>query len=293
MDCNRTNEYIDMYADDMLSDAEKAELMRHVDSCAQCKKDLDDTLTLKSALGGLGGMTPPAGLAASAISKAKKKSRVPTIAFITAGAAAVAVAVVVLVTGVGGGLQRAQEVPMAYDAPAEDALEERAAEEPVGNSFKMEADLAAAEAPMEEAEMAPAPEAMAEPAAEEPAEAAMEAEQDAAMADDGAVMADEPAMEEEAAAEAPAADTAGGEMRAWSTIVLWPEQTAQIDAAEAFIESAGDSAERVEYEFETIVTVTLNEEILADLETLIVENELEWEGELSPDGVIDFVFVNE
>lgn len=88
MDCIKAREKIDLYVDDMLSEAERQRLNGHVSSCSQCWKALDDAIRLKRALGNLPEIEPPAGLVASAVRKAKKR-RIPVYAYATAAAAAV------------------------------------------------------------------------------------------------------------------------------------------------------------------------------------------------------------
>lgn len=88
MDCIEAREKIELYIDGMLSEAEKQRLVWHASSCPQCKKALDDAIRLKLALGNLGEIEPPAGLASSAVKKAKKQ-RIPIYAYATAAAAAV------------------------------------------------------------------------------------------------------------------------------------------------------------------------------------------------------------
>ncbi len=88
MDCSEVKEKLNLYVDGMLDDAEKQSLEAHAASCPQCGKALSDALRLKRSLASLGEVEPPAGLAASAMRKAKRR-HVPWYAYSAAAAAAV------------------------------------------------------------------------------------------------------------------------------------------------------------------------------------------------------------
>lgn len=185
MDCKTAKEYIDMYVDDMLDDAEKQQLMFHIQSCDQCKKEYDNAMRLKAALSGLDELEPPEGLAQSAIRKARRH-KVPSFTYITAAVAAAVALVVVLSSGLFPGqkmhmLERADEAApqdMAYDSGAtemtksaefkdESYMADDAAPAPAGmpemEAAEMPEEPASAEEPEE-----PAPAATGEPAFDEP-----------------------------------------------------------------------------------------------------------------------------
>lgn len=153
MDCQTAKEYINAYADNMLDKKETQQLLSHISSCSKCKKDLDDILAVKSALSGLGEIEPPAGLALSAIKKARKR-KVPVFTYASAGIAAAIALVAVFSSGIlnnnssDGGVRNA--APVAYSAKSEADMEMQAP--------------AASAAPMEEYALAPkaTPEATSE-----------------------------------------------------------------------------------------------------------------------------------
>ena len=100
MDCRIVQQNIDLFVDGMLSETDRQQLLDHAASCVSCQKAIDDALCLKNALGSLGELEPPQGLALSAIKKAKKKK--PLFAYVSVATAAVAAAiglVVVLTSG--------------------------------------------------------------------------------------------------------------------------------------------------------------------------------------------------
>lgn len=104
MECRIVQQNIDLFVDGMLSENDRQQLLDHAASCASCQKAIDDALSLKNALGSLGELEPPQGLAMSAIKKAKKleKKRKPLFAYVSVATAAVAAAiglVVVLTSG--------------------------------------------------------------------------------------------------------------------------------------------------------------------------------------------------
>ncbi len=87
MDCQTAIEYINLHVDNMLGDADTQRLFEHIRSCEHCKKELDKTLMLKKTLSGMDELEPPAGLALSALKKAKKR-RIPVFAYASAVLAA-------------------------------------------------------------------------------------------------------------------------------------------------------------------------------------------------------------
>lgn len=163
MDCKTAKEKINIF--DALSADDKERVLAHAKSCESCKKELIGSAKLRDALGSLEEFEPPFGLASSAIARAKKKSRIPPIAYISLAAAAViAVAFIASSNLLGPGGQN------AVDDVQEMAVKEQ--------TVRANDEFAAAEAPVAEmAEMeAVADEAMdtediVEQAAEEPAEA--------------------------------------------------------------------------------------------------------------------------
>lgn len=96
MDCKVAKDYINLYVDNMLNDTEKEQLFLHIQYCKDCKKELNDSIVLKSAFSNLDEYQVPEGLAAFAIRKAKKR-RFPIFAYASVGVA-VAVALVVVLS---------------------------------------------------------------------------------------------------------------------------------------------------------------------------------------------------
>ncbi len=151
MDCIKAREKIDNYVDDMLSQDEKDQLLLHASSCPQCQKALNDAMKLKCALGSLGEIEPPAGLAASAV-KIAKKHRVPFYAYATVAAAAVvALAFALSPLMMNGGNSTAESADekimysaASFDAEAEDGMiMESAPEEGVAEAPQLENSLGA------------------------------------------------------------------------------------------------------------------------------------------------------
>ena len=87
MDCKTVKEKINIF--DSLSQQEKDEVLAHAQSCEDCKKELIDSARLRETLAELEEVEPPAGLAQSAISKAKKTVKIPAFAYISVAVAAV------------------------------------------------------------------------------------------------------------------------------------------------------------------------------------------------------------
>ncbi|MBT3319076.1 MAG: hypothetical protein HN948_06355 [Clostridia bacterium] len=118
MDCKTAKEKINIF--DALSEQDKERVLAHAQGCESCKNELIYSAKLKDALGSLDELEPPLGLASSAIARAKKKSRIPPIAYISVAAAAViAVAFIVSSSVLNLGDDN------AADAPVEMALEEQ------------------------------------------------------------------------------------------------------------------------------------------------------------------------
>lgn len=99
MDCRMAKENIWLYLDGFLDGAQKKDFEEHVQNCPACRKDLDDALRLKTALAAMGELEPPAGLARSAVRKARKR-RIPPFAYITAAMAAAIALIVVLTSSI-------------------------------------------------------------------------------------------------------------------------------------------------------------------------------------------------
>lgn len=99
MNCQTAKEYLNLYADDMLNKEETELLFSHISSCVRCKKELDEVMALKKAFAGIKEIEPPAGLALSAIKKAKKR-KVPVFAYASAGVAAVIALVAIFSSGI-------------------------------------------------------------------------------------------------------------------------------------------------------------------------------------------------
>lgn len=98
MDCVTAKDYINMYADNMLSDSETEQLFSHISTCKDCQKELDYILALKKALSGFDELEPPEGLALAALKKARKK-RISIFAYASIGVAAAAALIVISSTG--------------------------------------------------------------------------------------------------------------------------------------------------------------------------------------------------
>ncbi len=125
MDCNEFNEKIDLFVDGTLNEADKQQLLRHASACQRCGKALDEALRLKQALGNMAEAEPPAGLAASAVKKARRR-RIPVYAYASVAAAAVIALLVVFspqMTQQPGAVNEIAAEQKAYDAQADMALE--------------------------------------------------------------------------------------------------------------------------------------------------------------------------
>ena len=152
MDCQAAREKIDLYIDGVLSPADMELLLAHVEFCPDCRRELDDMLRLHKALASLGEVDPPAGLAAAAVRKARRRRGMP-IAYISVGMAAVMAFILVLTSGILPQLGNTTEqlMPESYmmAAPAEGADNGTRSEE---------AAAGAAEAPAAVPKQAPASE---------------------------------------------------------------------------------------------------------------------------------------
>ena len=98
MNCQTVKGKIDLYIDGVLSSADTEPFLAHVESCQDCKRELEDMLRLHKALRSLGDVEPPSGLAEAAARKARKRRGMP-IAYISVGVAA-ALAFTLLLTNV-------------------------------------------------------------------------------------------------------------------------------------------------------------------------------------------------
>ncbi len=256
MDCKTANEYINLYADNMLGEEQTQQLFSHIESCAECKKDLENTLLLKKKLHGLGELDAPEGLALSAIKKAKK-NKISVFAFASVGVAAVAALVIIFITGIipGTGINETVQ---------EMALTER------NNSI---ADEGAGALPKEMA--APQDEAAAvfEEAAEEP-------EADSAMAPD-AIVEDECTQADDLAAEEqePAMD-----LQAAACELTFSGSEAQIfkEIFDAFMQDYDIQADVMRSDTQSTVSFILHEEAFKAFQALVYKDNLLYIGELYP-----------
>ena len=87
MDCETAREKINIF--DSLSQQEKDKVLAHAQSCPGCRQELIASAKLREELAELDEVEPPAGLAQSAIKKAKKTVRIPPMAYISVAVAAV------------------------------------------------------------------------------------------------------------------------------------------------------------------------------------------------------------
>ncbi|MGI5850056.1 MAG: anti-sigma factor family protein [Christensenellales bacterium] len=145
MNCQTAKDYINMYADNMLDDAEKEQLYLHINSCVYCKKELNDIMALRKALSELNEMQPPKSIALKAIKKAKR--RIPIFAYGSVVVAVAAVLAVILSSNIIPDAINTQK--NAAEQPI--ALSESYAEEP---SVQYAADAACPKEAYPEADMA-------------------------------------------------------------------------------------------------------------------------------------------
>jgi len=87
MDCQAVRRKIDLYIDGVLSPADSEPFLAHVESCQDCRKELQEMMRLQRALRSLGDLEPPFGLAAAAARKARRRRGMP-FAYISVGVAA-------------------------------------------------------------------------------------------------------------------------------------------------------------------------------------------------------------
>lgn len=160
MDCQTAIEYINLYADNMLNSEETEQLLSHISSCSKCKEELDDIIAVKRAVAGLGEIKPPAGLAISAIMKAKKR-KAPIFAYASAGVAAAIALVAIFSSGIFNNNninyapQEKAAKPAAYSDTLAEGVNTQASSEPEEASMS---DLALAPAPSMEPITVPGPE---------------------------------------------------------------------------------------------------------------------------------------
>lgn len=135
MDCQAVRGKIDLYIDGVLSPMDSEPFLVHVESCQDCKKELDDMMRLHRALRSLGDVEPPFGLAAAAVRKARRRRGMP-FAYISVGVAAALAFALVLTSVVSPRSNRStdQAAPESYmmAAPAEEwhSLSDAAGEAP-------------------------------------------------------------------------------------------------------------------------------------------------------------------
>jgi hypothetical protein len=164
MDCRAIKENIDLYVDGYLPPAQLRDFEAHAVACDACRKDIDNTLRLKSALAALGELEAPEGLARSAVRKARMR-RIPPYAYMTAAAAAVVALAVVLTSGIlpnqsFDGSKQSEKV-MTAESFLAGAGEESAAMDMAPAAIEEPAEAAPAEEPFVEMEEAPQDEQMA------------------------------------------------------------------------------------------------------------------------------------
>ncbi len=87
MDCQAVRGKIGLYIDGVLSPADSEPFLAHVESCQDCRKELEVMMRLHRALRSLGDLEPPSGLAAAAARKARRRRGMP-FAYISVGVAA-------------------------------------------------------------------------------------------------------------------------------------------------------------------------------------------------------------
>jgi hypothetical protein len=119
MDCKTAEEYINLYIDKMLGENEAKELFSHAASCRKCERELENALKLKDAMADMGELEPPAGLAAGAIKKAKKR-RYPAFIYVSSGIAAAVALVLIFSSGLfnNAGTQKSLDTDMERNVAA-------------------------------------------------------------------------------------------------------------------------------------------------------------------------------
>lgn len=265
INCNNATEYINMYIDNMLSDTERDQLMQHISSCAHCKKVLGDAIALKSALFGLGDVDPPAGLAATAIQKARKR-RVPPFAYISGAVAAVVIAVAVIATSV---------LPRAGAPMEAQRLDDTVAFTEAADSAKMSGtyDMAADSAPMAAAD---------EAADMECAEAPMDMDGGANVAKDDAAGAPDGVAAADGVAEDAAMDIC--------LIYIAPDNAGFGQAIYTFVTQAGIQTEHIETGGGSVMSFDIDGEHFEAFESMLMEEEIVYEGSLYPGCRVEITF---
>lgn len=148
MDCQAVRGKIDLYIDGVLSPADSEPFLVHVESCQDCRKELEDIMRLHRALRSLGDVEPPFGLAAAAARKARRRRGMP-FAYISVGVAAALTFALVLTNVV---IPRYTRYNRSADLAAPESFMMAApAEEYNLSGAEGEAPAAAEEAPSEEA----------------------------------------------------------------------------------------------------------------------------------------------
>jgi predicted anti-sigma-YlaC factor YlaD len=149
MDCQTAREKIDLYIDGVLNPADIELLLAHVEFCPDCRSELDDMLRLHKALASLGEVEPPAGLAAAAARKARRRRGMP-FAYISVGVAAAMAFILVLTSGILPQLSNSSEkmMPESYMmvAPADGADNGTQSERAAGGAAEAPAAAEQAEA---------------------------------------------------------------------------------------------------------------------------------------------------
>lgn len=254
MDCQTAIEYINAYADNMLNKKEAEQLLLHVSSCGKCKKALDDIIAIKRAIAGLDEIKPPAGLAISAIIKAKRR-KIPIFAYASAGIAAAIALVAVFSSGIFNNINY---------TPSDKAAQPAAYSEKMAAGNALQASSEPEEAPMSDLALAPEATAMPEPM---PTLApTME------LADgDG--------------------NSFSGEVRTASVPFINVPADVSEDFRQALEEFlTADSIEHEFYDVGEIVTVSfvITEDKLEDLK-LLIEGSFQYEGKINA-GTVEFIF---
>ncbi|MDD5017137.1 MAG: zf-HC2 domain-containing protein [Eubacteriales bacterium] len=238
MDCQTAKENIQLYLDDMLDNAEKERLFLHVQTCARCRKELEDAAAIKKALSGLGEVQPPEGLALGAIKKAKKRE-FPVFVYASAGVAAAVVLGVILTSGFLSAGRNA-DTNSAFEATEEQAI-----------AFSAEDESVKAESDTEE-----------------------EACMDEAASDDVALGMAEESVEESAES----GDSLQSGSYAACRFTVPPEQSDGFrKTLDSFIEDNGIAAEYIETEDTSVVSFVIDDAVLSEFETIVADMPYEGE----------------
>ena len=145
MDCKTAKEKINMF--DFLPQEEKDEVLAHAQSCKACRDELINSAKLREALAELGELEPPAGLAQSAIKKAKKTLKIPPFAYISVAVAAVVAVAFFATSGVLSPRMNSADESAKMLSPADEQILK-------ANSDTMDAGVAAESSVVEEQAMA-------------------------------------------------------------------------------------------------------------------------------------------